>query len=43
MAQRCQAVAECLGDALTQFQQTIQTGHIADLPALSEVLVRGFD
>ncbi len=43
VAQRCQAVAECLGDALAQFQQTIQAGHVADLPAMSDVLVRGFD
>ena len=43
VAQRCQVVVECLGDAMAQFQQTIQAGHVADLPALSEALIRGLD
>jgi arylsulfatase A-like enzyme len=41
VADRCQEVVECLRDAVSQFEQTLHSGHIADLPPLSEVLVSG--
>jgi hypothetical protein len=34
-------VAECLQDALQQYERTLSGGRIADLPPLSEVLVEG--
>ena len=43
VAQRCQEVVECLEDAMSQFEQTLQACQIADLPALSEVLVKGLE
>jgi arylsulfatase A-like enzyme len=41
VAVRCQEVVECLLDAADRFEQTIYSGNVADLPALSEVLVGG--
>jgi arylsulfatase A-like enzyme len=41
VSQRCQEVVECLRDALSQYEQTLQSGQITDLPPLSEVLVSG--
>jgi arylsulfatase A-like enzyme len=41
VANRCQEVVECLLDAEDQFEQTIYSGSVADLPALSDVLLEG--
>jgi hypothetical protein len=41
VAVRCQEVVECLLDAADRFEQTIYSGSVADLPALSDVLVEG--
>ena len=41
VAVRCQEVVECLLDAADRFEQTIYGGSVADLPALSDVLVEG--
>lgn len=41
VAIRCQEVIECLLDAAAQYEQTIPTGRVADLPPLSEVLLSG--
>jgi hypothetical protein len=43
VAVRCPEVVECLGDALTEFDQTVQHGRLADLPPLSAALVEGLD
>jgi arylsulfatase A-like enzyme len=43
VANRCQEVVECLGDALVQYEQTVQAGRIADLPPLDEVLRTGLE
>ncbi|MCE5303938.1 MAG: sulfatase-like hydrolase/transferase [Planctomycetaceae bacterium] len=43
VASRCREVAECLEDALEQFEWTVQTGTVADLPPLDEVLRNGFE
>lgn len=39
----CPEVTECLRDALAQYEQTLSAGRIADLPALSDILVSGFE
>jgi arylsulfatase A-like enzyme len=41
VAVRCLEVVECLQDALLQYEQTVQTGRISDLPPLSDVLING--
>jgi arylsulfatase A-like enzyme len=38
---RCMEVAECLQDALLQYEHAIRSGSIADLPPLSDVLIQG--
>ncbi len=43
VANRCQEVVDCLLDAADQFEQTIYSGSVADLPALSDVLVEGLE
>ena len=43
VANRCQEVVDCLLDAADQFEQTIYEGTVADLPALSDVLVDGLE
>ena len=43
VAIRCREVVECLHDSLVQFEQTIRTGRVCDLPPLSDVLLRGLD
>ncbi len=43
VAVRCQVVVERLLDAADQFEQTIYSGNVADLPALSDVLVEGLE
>ena len=39
----CPEVTECLRDALAQYEQTLSSGRIADLPALSDILVNGLE
>ncbi|MBU4273442.1 MAG: sulfatase-like hydrolase/transferase [Planctomycetes bacterium] len=39
----CPEVTECLRDALAQYEQTLSAGRIADLPALSDILVNGLE
>lgn len=41
VASRCQEVAECLQDAMLQYELTLPTGRVAELPALSDVLLNG--
>jgi arylsulfatase A-like enzyme len=41
VADRCHEVVECLRDALLQYERTLRSGHVADLPPLSEVLLSG--
>jgi len=43
VADRCAEVAECLEDALAQYEQTLQSGSVAELPPLSEILLSGLD
>lgn len=43
VASRCRDVVECLQDALTQYELTLPSGRIADLPALSELLLTGME
>ena len=43
VAVRCQEVVECLGDAITEFDQTVQHGRLSDLPALAPVLIEGLE
>ena len=43
VANRCQDVVECLLDAADQYEQTIYSGNVANLPALSDVLVEGLE
>jgi arylsulfatase A-like enzyme len=40
---RCQEIVECLGDTITEFDQTVQHGSLGDLPPLSDVLLNGLD
>jgi len=40
---RCGEVAECLQDALTQYELSLRRGRTADLPPLSDVLLRGLE
>ena len=41
VASRCREVAECLQDALGQYELTLPTGRVLDLPPLSDVLRNG--
>jgi arylsulfatase A-like enzyme len=41
VASRCQEVVEDLQDALTQYELALPDGRIADLPPLSDVLLKG--
>ena len=41
VAGRCHEVVECLQDVLGQYEQTLHSGKIADLPPLGEVLLTG--
>jgi arylsulfatase A-like enzyme len=43
VSDRCQEVVECLRDAIAQYEQTLHSGQIADLPPLSEVLISGLE
>jgi len=43
VAHRCQEVVECLRDVLAQYEQTLQSGRVLDLPPLSEVLLSGLE
>ncbi|MFZ5829516.1 MAG: sulfatase-like hydrolase/transferase [Planctomycetota bacterium] len=43
VSNRCLEVAECLRDATVEFEQTVQHGQAADLPALSDVLREGLE
>ena len=43
VANRCAEVVECLQDALTQYELSLPSGRIADLPPLSDVLLRGLE
>ncbi len=43
VAVRCQEVVECLLDAADQFEQAVYSGSVADLPALSDVLLEGLE
>jgi len=43
VAVRCPEVVECLGDALVEFDQTVQHGRAADLPPLPRALIEGLD
>ena len=43
VAVRCQEVVDCLLDAADQFEQAIYSGSVADLPALSDVLLEGLE
>lgn len=43
VAVRCPEVVECLGDALVEFDQTVQHGRMSDLPPLPRVLLEGLD
>jgi len=43
VANRCHEVVECLQDAITQYEQTLHAGRIADLPPLGEVLLTGLE
>ena len=41
VASRCQEVVECLQDAMLQYELTLPVGRVAELPALSDVLLNG--
>ena len=41
VASRCREVAECLQDALGQYELVLPTGRVSDLPPLSDVLRNG--
>jgi hypothetical protein len=43
VATRCREVVECLQDALMQCELVLPTGHFADLPPLSDLLLNGFE
>jgi hypothetical protein len=43
VASRCGEVAECLTDALDQYEQALQSGTIAALPPLGDVLLNGLE
>jgi arylsulfatase A-like enzyme len=41
VASRCREVVECLQDAMLQYELTLPSGQVADLPPLSDVLRNG--
>ena len=41
VASRCREVVECLQDVLAQYELTLPTGRVLDLPPLSDVLRNG--
>lgn len=43
VAVRCPEIVDCLGDALVEFDQTVQHGRASDLPLLPRALVEGLD
>jgi arylsulfatase A-like enzyme len=43
VAVRCLEVVECLEDAMTQYEQTVPSGRLSDLPPLPRVLVEGLE
>jgi arylsulfatase A-like enzyme len=43
VATRCQEVAECLQDALMQYDLTLPVGRVSELPPLSDALLNGLD
>lgn len=43
VSDRCHEVVECLQDVLHQYEQTLGSGPVSDLPPLSEVLLSGLD
>lgn len=43
VSDRCREVVECLQDAMVQYEQTLHSGRISDLPPLSDVLANGLE
>lgn len=43
VASRCREVAECLQDALMQYDLTLPVGRVSELPPLGDVLLHGLD
>ena len=43
VSDRCREVVECLRDVLAQYEQTLHSGRVSELPPLSEVLLSGLE
>jgi arylsulfatase A-like enzyme len=43
VAVRCPEVVECLLASAAEYEQTVQHGHVADLPPLADVLLNGME